>query len=322
MTKKINIGIMGCAAIAQRSVVPAMLTLPEYNVVAVASRTTEKAEKFAQQFGLEAITGYENLLSRPDIEAIYMPLPTGLHHTWIMKSLAAGKHVLAEKSIAADFASAEEMVALAKKNKLVLMEDFMFQYHSQHKFIFDLIKKGEIGDVRVFSANFGFPPLPDGNFRYNDAVGGGALLDAAGYTVRAVHFVLGDDFTVKAANLKIDPKTGTNIYGSAFLDNGNGISAHASFGFDHYYQGNYQIWGTRGKITADRAFTPRPDFSPLVVLEQQNQRHEYQLAPDNHFVGALREFHRTITIGTPEKHYHDVLLQSKTLDDIRRLSSL
>ena len=106
---------MGCAAIAQRSVVPAMLTMPEYNVVAVASRTAEKAEAFARQFGCEAITGYENLLSRPDIDAIYMPLPTGLHHTWVIQSLAAGKHVLAEKSIAADYASAEEMVTLAKK---------------------------------------------------------------------------------------------------------------------------------------------------------------------------------------------------------------
>nr|NQU89175.1 Gfo/Idh/MocA family oxidoreductase [Bacteroidota bacterium] len=248
--KKLNIAVMGCAAIAQRSMIPAIKAVPEFNLVAVASRTMGKAEKFAAQFACEAVTGYENLLNRDDIDAIYMPLPTGLHHEWIMKSLEAGKHVLAEKSIAYDYLSAKEMVVLAQSKNLVLMEDFMFQYHSQHNFVFELIKNGEIGDIRIFRASFGFPPMPDDNFRYDDKVGGGALLDAAGYTVRAAHFILGDEFKVKAANLFTDPDKGTNIYGGAFLDNGKGVSAQLGFGMDHYYQCNYEIWGSKGKIIA------------------------------------------------------------------------
>lgn len=315
-----NIGVMGCASIAQRLMIPAIKSLPQWNLTAIASRNKEKAEAFAGQFGCEAVAGYENLLLRDDIDAVYMPLPTGLHHEWIMKTLKAGKHVLAEKSIAYSYASAQEMIELAAKKKLLVMEDFMFQYHGQHQFVFDLIEKGEIGDVRVFRANFGFPPLPKNNFRYDDAIGGGALLDAAGYTVRAVHFVMGNDFVVKAANLHIDPETETNIYGGAFLENGQGLSAQVAFGFDHYYQGNYEIWGSKGKITADRAFTPKPDFSPAIILEKQNERHEYHLKPENHFVGAAREFYRAIQEDDMEKHYQAVLLQSKTLEDIRTLS--
>jgi len=132
---------------------------------------------------------------------------------------------------------------------------------------------------------------------------------------------MGLEFMVKAANLHYDPKSGSNIYGGAFLDNGKGVSAQLGFGFDHYYQGNYEIWGSNGKIVADRAFTPKPDYSPLITLEKQGEKHEYQLKPDNHFVGILREFHRAIVEGDPEKHYQDILLQSKTLDDIRRLST-
>lgn len=311
---------MGCASIAQRSMIPAILAVPEWRLVAIASRSYEKAENFAGQFNCDAVVGYENLLKRNDVDAIYMPLPTGLHYEWITKSLLAGKHILAEKSIAADYSSACRMVELARENNLVLMENFMFQYHSQHQFVFDMIRKGEIGEVRVFRANFAFPPMNKSNFRYDEKIGGGALLDAAGYTVRAVHFIMGDDFVVKAANLYHDPELKTNICGGAFLDNGKGISAQIAFGMDHYYQCNYEIWGSKGKITVDRAFTPKPDYSPLIVLEKQGERHEYQMKPDNHFIGSIKEFYRTIVSGDREKHYHDVVIQSKTLDDIRRLS--
>ncbi len=318
---KLNIGVMGCASIARRSMIPAIKKTENWNLVAVASRSMEKAREFAGLFGCDAVEGYQSLIDRNDVDAIYIPLPTGLHHEWIIKTLEAGKHVLAEKSIATGYDSAREMVFLARKKKLVLMEDFMFQYHSQHQFVFDLLRKGEIGEIRVLRANFGFPPLDKENFRYDDQVGGGALLDAAGYTVRAVQFLLGNDFEVKAANLKYDPKTGTNIYGGAFMENGRGISGQIGFGFDHFYQGNYEIWGSKGKLLVDRAFTPKPDFSPKIILEKQGERHEYQMKADNHFTGSLREFYRAIAEGDQEKHYREVLAQSKALDDIRRLSA-
>lgn len=317
--KIVKIAVMGCAAVAQNSMLPAIRMVPEWDLVAVASRTGQKAQQFARQFDCEAVTGYATLLNQQDIDAIYMPLPTGLHHEWIMKCLDAGKHVLAEKSIAYDYASAKQMVELARSKRLVLMEDFMFQYHSQHRFVFEMLRNKEIGDIRVFRASYGFPPLPKNNFRYDDTIGGGALLDAAGYTVRAVHFILGADFVVKAANLFYDRECGTNIYGGAFLSNEKGVSAQLGFGFDHFYQCNYEIWGNKGKITVDRAFTPKPDYSPLIIVEKQGERQEYHMDPDNHFVGSIREFHRAIVEGDQEHHYRQVLLQSRTLEDIRSL---
>ncbi len=318
--KKLNIGVMGCASIARKMMIPAIQQSGKWNLIAVASRTQEKAREFAINFGCDAVVGYEKLLARNDIDAIYMPLPTGLHHEWIIKTLKAGKHVLAEKSIAADYASAKKMVDLAREKKLVLMEDFMFQYHSQHRFVFDMIAKGEVGEIRTVIANFGFPPLPKDNFRYDDKVGGGALLDAAGYTVRAIQFLLGNDYRVTAANLKIDPETGTNIYGGAFMENGSGISGQIAFGFDHFYQSNYEIWGSKGKIIVHWAFTPKPGFSPSVTLEKQNEKHTWQLKPDNHFIGSMDEFYRAITQQDQENHFQQVLVQSKALDDIRRFA--
>ena len=109
---------MACADIAQRSVIPAILQSEHTQLVAVASRSAQKARKFAGQFGAAAITGYANLLERPDIDAIYMPLPTGLHEEWVKRSLEAGKHVLVEKSFAMDLASARRMLDVARSNNL------------------------------------------------------------------------------------------------------------------------------------------------------------------------------------------------------------
>jgi NDP-hexose-3-ketoreductase len=74
--KKINIGVMGCANIATRSVIPAILESGQFNLVGIASRTEEKAAPFAEQFHCESIIGYDSLVKRDDIEAVYMPLPT------------------------------------------------------------------------------------------------------------------------------------------------------------------------------------------------------------------------------------------------------
>ncbi|MGK0380092.1 MAG: putative dehydrogenase [Patiriisocius sp.] len=318
--KKLTIGVMGCAAIAKSQLIPAIIATKQFNLVAVASRSKEKAMSFASLFDCEPVVGYKNLLQKPGIDAIYMPLPTGLHYKWILECLHAGKHVFVEKSLAHNYIQAKEIVALAKKNKLALMENYMFQYHSQHQFVFDLIKRKEIGELRILRANFGFPPLAITNFRYNEKMGGGALLDAAGYTVKAVHFLLGKDFKVKAANLFQNENLGTNIYGGAFLDNGRGVSAQLGFGFDNFYQSNYELWGSKGKITCQRAFTAKPDFAPAILLEKQDERKEFVMDMDNHFVGSIKEFYQITMHGGKEKHYEDILWQSKTLEDIRRLS--
>lgn len=321
--KRLRIGVIGCANIAQRLMIPAIQTMKEqWELVGIASRTKEKADSFAQMFGCEGIVGYNSLLARKDINAIYMPLPTGLHKEWIIKALQAGKHVYAEKSIAMNANDAQEMVDLAKEKGLALMEGYMFQYHQQHQKVKDLIAKGEIGEIRNIRASFGFPPFPDSNnFRYDNVIGGGALKDAAGYVWRAINFICGNYFELKAANVHYD-KNGTSLYGSAFATNGN-ISAEISFGFENYYQCNYEIWGSKGKISCLRAYTPKPNETTKIIFEQQGVIKEISCEPYNHFVGAMNEFYCLCTNqGDKQKHYEDILFQAKGLDEIETLSRL
>lgn len=315
---KIRIGVMGCASIARRSVIPAVKLLADkFELVFVASRTKSKAVEFANEFSCEAIVGYDNLLLQ-DIDAVYIPLPTGLHEEWINKALLAGKHVYAEKSIANSYSSAKTMVENAKKNNLTLMEGYMFQYHPQHDIVKKLILNDEIGAIRCFRSSFGFPPLADENFRYNNEIGGGALFDAAGYTVKAAHFILGNDFNVVGASLFFSELHKTNLFGSAFLSDSKGVGAQIAFGFDNYYQCNYELWGSKGRIIVERAFTPSPDYNPTIILEKPDKKETIISSKFNHFVGSLSAFYDLITDSkSKEKEYSDILIQSKSLELIK-----
>ena len=127
----LRIGIMGCARIAERSVAPAIVRCPGTELVAVASRAEEKAVAFAGLFNCDAVVGYEALLARQDIDAVYMPLPTGLHGEWVRKGIEAGKHLLVEKAFAMDVNEASNLLGVAAGRRLVLMETFQFRFHSQ-----------------------------------------------------------------------------------------------------------------------------------------------------------------------------------------------
>ncbi len=317
---KLRIGVLGCANIAKRSVIPAMLEIDGLELVAVASRTEHKANEYAQLFNCEAIVGYQNLLDRGDIDVIYMPLPTGLHEEWVIKALQAGKHVHIEKSLAMDYDSAMRMVDMARDKGLLIMENFMFLYHGQHQFVKDIIAKGEIGELRCFRSSFGFPPLPEDNFRYNRELGGGALLDAAAYTVRASQLFLGNDLWVEAATLN-NNKSEVDIYGGAYLKSEQGHFAEVAFGFDNFYQCNYEIWGSKGKITAHRSFTPGSNFKPVITIEKQGEIENHEIEAENHFINILKEFIRCVNEKDFESKYEEILNQARLLHGLRKKAS-
>jgi predicted dehydrogenase len=319
MNKKLRIGIMGCAAIAKRLMIPAMIQQNElFEITGIASRTKEKAEDFSNHFNIPAYTGYESLLD-PDlnIDIIYMPLPTGLHEEWVIKCLNANKHVLVEKSLASNYQSARKMVQLAKEKGLLLIEDFMFRYHRQHQFVFSKLNSDAFGELRLFRSCFGFPPLKENNFRYDAQLGGGALLDAGAYTVSAARLFLGEELEVTAACLHIDKSKESDVWGNMTLMNNQGQTAQLSFGFDNYYQCNYELWGSKGKIVAERAFTPKPNERPSISLHLSTGEEKYQSEPDNHFANILAEVYRAINSKDFTVHLDHVLNQSRILSAIR-----
>jgi len=320
-TSKLRMGVMGCADIAWCGMIPAMIECENVCLVAIASRTEEKARKFADRFQCDALVSYETLLDRDDIDAVYMPLPTGLHEEWVIKTLEAGKHILVEKSFAENVPSARAMVDLARKKNLLVLENIVFPYHLQQAWVNDLVARGELGNIHLLRSTFGFPPLSKNNFRYDRHLGGGALLDAGAYVVKASQLFLGSDLKILGANLQYDNDLGVDIYGDAMFKNNKEQVAQVSFGFSYYYQCNYERLGTKGKLVVERAFTCPPGLRPTIRVEHQDRKQEFTLAADNHYVNMCRLFARTVLNGEDfQMHWDALLCQARLLDAIRKES--
>lgn len=319
---KLRVGVMGCSSFAQRAMIPALRDCETTKLVCIASRTAEKAKEAAAPFGCDVVAGYDALLRRADIDAIYMPLPTGLHEEWCTKALEAGKHLLVEKSFAMDLASAERMLAVAKKNNCLIFENFQFQTHSQWQVIKRHMTSGELGDVHLVRSTFGFPPLPKDNFRWNKELGGGALLDAGAYMCKVSQLLLGTGCEALGSSLQFDKETGVELYGEAMFRNAAGQVAQVAFGFDYFYQCRVELLGTKGKLSTNRVFTAPPGFEPVVTVEKQSGTEEIKLPADNHYVNMWSWFAEEVLSGDFSNHWKILLDQARLLNEIREKSGV
>lgn len=287
--RALRFGVVGCGDFAWRTMVPAM-ERAGVRPVAFASRDAAKAQRFAARFGGAAVEGYDRLLERDDIDAVYLALPTGLHHAWGRAALESGRHVLSEKPLTVTAAEAEDLVALAAARGLWFADNFGFVHHSQHTAVRTMIADGLVGEPLKFSATFGIPARAADDVRMRAELGGGALLDLGVYTARAARLVFGEDPAVAGATLRTDEASGVDLTGAALLAYPDGRSAELSFGFGLSYVSAYSVWGSAGRLTVERAFTPPPTFAPTVRLERQDTVHRTTLPVDDQFANLVRAF--------------------------------
>ena len=129
---KVRWGILSTAKIGLKHVIPAMQAGELVEVLAIASRSLEKAQVAASSLGIEKAYGsYEALLEDPEVDCIYNPLPNNLHLEWNVKIMEAGKHVLCEKPLAMSAAQAQEMIDACEKADVKFAEAFMYRHHPQ-----------------------------------------------------------------------------------------------------------------------------------------------------------------------------------------------
>ncbi|KAJ7180878.1 NAD(P)-binding protein [Mycena filopes] len=215
-SKPLKFGILGAAAIAPDAFINPAKSHPEAVVFAVAARDKVRATAFAKKHGIAKVFGsYQELLDDPEIDAIYNPLPNGLHYEWTMKALAAGKHVLLEKPAANTAEETREMFELAETKGLVLLEAFHWRFHPVAHRVKAILDSGELGFVKTTFTTLTLPAgymKPD-DIRFNYSIGGGALMDMGCYTISAMRYFTGVEPTAvisathDLANPQIDRKT-------------------------------------------------------------------------------------------------------------------
>lgn len=315
--KKIRLGIVGTSEIAFRRFLPALKKCSQFEYVGVASRALERTQPFVEAFGGRGYGSYEQLLEDMEIDAVYIPLPPALHGEWGETALQAGKHVLMEKPFATSASQCGHLLQLAKKQRLAVHENYMFLYHSQLAWARERMKSGVIGDLRLIRIQFGFPRRSANDFRYSRQLGGGALLDCGGYTVRLASLLLGDGAQVIVARLNRVEAFDVDLYGSAVLENQVGQVAQISFGMDNSYKCELEFWGSAGCITLPRIFTAPAGFHPLAQVQTTEGTKTLTLSDDDSFCNSIMAFYQGIVNADARARMRtQILQQAKLMDDI------
>ena len=333
-----RIGIICPSEIAFRRFLPALKEAAcfEYAGVAIANKeefvgaTDEilakeraKAQTFVDNYGGRIYEGYRNLIESNDIDAVYLPLPPGLHYQWAKVALNDGKHILVEKPCTTALANTQDLMQEAGDKQLAVHENYMFAFHDQLKAINDIVVSGEIGDVRLYRVSFGFPMRAQNDFRYNKALGGGALLDCGGYTFKCASLLLGPTAKMKYAQSNNIDGFSVDMYGSAALVNDKGVTAQVAFGMDHNYKCELEVWGSKGTLYTNRILTAPAGLVPEVVIRKGNDEEKRNLPADDAFKKSILHFNKCIEDNaTREENYETLLCQAKLVDSFKELSGL
>jgi D-xylose 1-dehydrogenase (NADP+, D-xylono-1,5-lactone-forming) len=171
----------------------------EIEVVAVASRTPDTAERFAREHGIErALASYEALLADPEVEVVYIPLPNSMHIDWSVQALEAGKHVLCEKPLSRRTSEVDRAFDVAEREGRLLMEAFMYRHHPQTERLVQMVQEGAVGHVQMIRAAFSFRARDRSDIRLAAGLDGGALMDVGCYCVSGARLIAGEPERVAA----------------------------------------------------------------------------------------------------------------------------
>jgi D-xylose 1-dehydrogenase (NADP+, D-xylono-1,5-lactone-forming) len=285
-------------------------------VAAVASRDAARAEAYALEHGIARAHGsYEAMLDDPEVDAIYVPLPNGLHHEWTMRSLAAGKHVLCEKPYTRCPAEVEEAFSLAERSGLVLMEAFMYRHHPQTRIVSDLVAGGAVGAVRMTKADFSFMLERPDDPRLDAELDGGSLMDVGCYGVSGSRLVLGEPDEATGEQLLGD--TGVDLAFSGALRFPGGTVALLRCSFVAPRSQELEIIGEDGTLFVETPF--RPDWGGRVFLQRGGETTRVDVPEANMFRLELENLADAI-VGTapPLLGREDALGQARAIDALYR----
>ena len=245
----LRLGLLSTAAI-NRALLGGVRAAEGVEVVAVASRSAERAEAYATEHGIGRAHGsYDALLADPDVDAVYVPLPNSLHVPWSIRALEAGKHVLCEKPLTRHPEDAEAAFDAAERAGRVLAEAFMWRHHPQALRLRELLADGAVGQLRLIRAAFSFDIFgadrPD-DVRLQASLDGGGLMDVGCYCVSAMRLVAGEPEAVSGR--RIDGGDGVDVRFTGTLAFAGGVLGSFDCGLDMVARSQLELVGDTGSL--------------------------------------------------------------------------
>jgi predicted dehydrogenase len=318
-------GILGCGRIARKFA--ADLALVEgAKLSAVAARRREDALAFANEFPAQHVHGsYQELVSNPDVDVIYIASPHALHHEHTLLCLNHQKAVLCEKAFALNLRQAKEMVAVSRSKKVFLMEALWSKFLPQFRKLKELIAEGTLGEIKSILVNFGFiPQAPVPSRLFDPALGGGSLLDIGIYNVFLVLSILGRPDTIEAS--MTPTQEGVDEQCASLFKYNNGAMAQLFSTLSSNLGTEADIGGTKSRVHLTTRF-----YAPSASIELYTGREEsreiipvYQEGGSGYQYEArhVGECLRKGLIESPVMSHDDSLLIMETMDRIRSAAGI
>jgi predicted dehydrogenase len=316
-------GILGAARIAPAAVVRPARSVPEVTISAVAARDESRGQKFAAKHGIpRVLPDYRALVQDPDIDAVYVPLPNGLHGHWTKAALAAGKHVLCEKPFTANADEAAEirMAAQAAPHQVV-MEAFHYRYHPLFARALALLAQGAVGEVRRIDTWMCFPLPLFKDIRWQLGLAGGSTMDAGCYAIHMARHLAGAEPRVTSARARLR-SPGVDRLMEAELDFGDGRTGQVttSMWSVHVVHIGFTVRGTRGELRVLNP--PAPHLYHRLVLRSGRRTVEHAVRrPTYEF--QMEAFADAVLGGkAPITGVDDALANMKVIDSVYRAAGL
>ncbi|OBI92670.1 oxidoreductase [Mycobacterium asiaticum] len=319
----IRIGILGAARIAPLALVNPAKGNAEVVVAAVAARDVSRAQSFATKHGIGRVhDSYDTLIADPDIDAVYNPLPNGMHGRWTRAALSAGKHVLCEKPFTANAAEARQIAATAAESGKVVMEAFHYRYHPLTLRIEEIIASGELGTLRRVEATMCFPLPKFSDIRYNYSLAGGATMDAGCYAVHMVRTFGRATPEVVSAQAKLrDPQVDRAMAAELRFAEGHTGRVRTSMWSRRLLDMSAKVIGDDGELRVLNPVVPQL-FHRLTVKSSSGRRVE-RLSRRASYAYQLDAFAAAVLRGQPVKTSPEDAVENMTvIDAIYRAAGL
>ncbi len=306
----------GVGGHAQRTLIPALAAAENADLVALFTRDPSIREDVAAATGAVPYSNPGDLLDDPDVDAIYIATPTGLHTEMSMEVIAAGKHVWCEKPMSVTYDQTAAIVDAAMGAGLVALEADMFLHHPQFRKLKRLVSSDGLGPLASVTARFGFPHRDRNDFRYSAQLGGGALLDAGYYPIAAAVDLFGPGLNLAGCTIGHDVGRGVDIGGTAIAVTDH-RAAVLDWGFGRSYRSEIEVWCEDAVVEATRAFSKPADLeTELVIRHQSGEVETIAIAAADQFALMVDDF-ADVTVGNSVFDPTPQLERARLLSEIR-----
>jgi predicted dehydrogenase len=319
----VRIGILGASSFAPTTMINPARGNPNVEVVAVGARDTESAQAFAAKHGIARAHGsYEALIDDPDLDAIYVLVPTSMHGKWTREALAAGKHVLVEKPFTANAAEAREIAELAAKSDRVVMEAIQFRHHPLTLRVEQIIASGELGKLELVDVDLCVMLRPFTANCYNYSLAGGAMMDAGSYVVNMARTFGGSTPNVVSAQAKLrDPRVDRAMTAELRYANGHTGRIRCALWSSNLFRATARVVGDRGEL---RVLSPAaPHLFPRLSIRSSDGKRVERFPRRATYAYQLDAFAESVLHGKPVRTTpEDAVENMGVIDEIYRAAGL